>query len=206
MKYFSIIIFVAILFIALYFSKSLDKKDSSGVEEKKGKKKIEDKIFRSLKDKIKNPSTNEAKKKIKKAVRKEDYLEEDWRVNSAVKRIKNKLERNNKEKKKDSKKEVNFSNLDWGILFTLSFLLVGIVMMLMESIIFLIMFEEGDPEQLVINLLSFLLLYYFLSNRLEKLKKDKGVKEYKKISFIIWGIVIIFPALLLVANFIIATQ
>ena len=206
MKYFSIIIFVAILFIALYFSKSLDKKDSSGVKEKKGKKKIEDKIFRSLKDKIKNPSTNEAKKKIKKAVRKEDYLEEDWRVNSAVKRIKNKLERNNKEKKKDSKKEVNFSNLDWGILFTLSFLLVGIVMMLMESIIFLIMFEEGDPEQLVINLLSFLLLYYFLSNRLEKLKKDKGVKEYKKISFIIGGIVIIFPALLLVANFIIATQ
>lgn len=105
MHYFFIIIIVTILVSALYFSKSLDEKDSSETKKEKRKKKIEDEIFQSLKDEIKDASTTEAKEKIERAVRDQGYLEEDWQIDSAVKRIKDKLERNNKKVGRDSKEE-----------------------------------------------------------------------------------------------------
>ena len=60
------------------------------MNQKEGEK-IEQEIFISLKEKIKNLSNKDAKKIIEEEIRKRNYLQEDWQIHYAVQRIKEKI-------------------------------------------------------------------------------------------------------------------
>ncbi len=62
--------------------------------------KIEEEIFFTLKNKITNIPANDVEKIIREEVKKRRYLTEDWQINYAVNRIKDRLKGDPKKQKK----------------------------------------------------------------------------------------------------------